>query len=212
MRHLLLAAAALLLAAPVARAAEPVAWEDPCGDAAPALRVAATPIPLPSAAGDEVDLRRVEVDAVSPDAVVVRFDVCAPLGTGEGTFVDVEAVLPDDCLLTVRWSDRVSVAPNEVRRVAVASRTCDRDGLVRAPDEDAEVPFAVTGDRLTITVPRTALPTGLAAGTTLRSVTATATETGAVAVPRVFVGSQEVLGGSARARDTAAGPAELVLG
>lgn len=211
--RLVVVLAALLVAPPAAHAAEPVTWEDPCGDAAPAVRVAGTPVPLPSVAGGEVDLRRVEVDATSADAVVIRFDLCASLRSGEGTFIDVEADLPDGCVLSLRWQDRVSidVAGPEVRRMALAARMCDRDGALRSYDESAEVPFAVAGDRLTLTVPRTALSTGLARGTTLRGVVATATEVGAVPPPRVSLGTMEVLGGSSRARDTAAGPAALVL-
>jgi hypothetical protein len=210
--RLLVAVLALLAVAPAAQASAPVAWEDPCGDAARSATVAGQRATAPGREG--LDLRGASVLAEAA-AITLTLRTCAPLDDSpEGTFV-LTATLPDGCLLRLDRADQVQIAgaePVEVRRRTLIARDCEVTTPFNPSDASAELPdeaVDVAADALVVRIPRDALGPALAPGTVLRDVVASTSEVGPLAPTATLGGT--VLVQARPAQDRAPGPPALPL-
>lgn len=211
--RLAIAAVVTVLALPAgAAASEPVAWEDPCGDAARSATAAGQRTAAPGREG--LDLRDASVLA-GPDAITVVLAACAPFDDGPSGVLALEATLPDGCRLVVDRADQVRIGDDgsaEVRRRTIVARDCEVTTPLNPSDGSAEPPdeaVTVAGDELRVRVPRDVLGRVLAPGTLLRDVVASTREVAALAPTATLGGT--VLVQARPAQDRAAGPAELPL-
>lgn len=216
---------ALALAAPSAASGEPqeVAFDDPCGDAAPFVTVAGQTVSPPARGGDGLDLQRAAF-TVDGDTLTLRLTTCAPVEP-ESSFLALRAALGDGCYVELGIREEIRVAGGEpVRRgsVATLSRLCDESFWLvgtRTPQPAHDLgadAFTVDGRTLTIVVDRSTLPAGIAGivapGTRWTNVVAETGELGSSHPWTVIGGDETILALQSGRYDAAPGPAELVLG